>query len=214
MSFCLIFMRHLPYKVGSKTPHARTLQKVRGILTWWWHLLLLHCLTINISLSLVLIFFCLFLRTSLLTSFLTSSHLSSMCIMIRWPVISSFFLQLSCGSFATSPSSFLTLLTSTPWVPSASILFNRTRPSFQLKRPQTKTTDHAEFAAPSSSTPSTSAPSSSVAGVTLEAIMAWDVSGEHLRQKHSPLSGSSWWFHSFSISFSRGFGWWEWQWWC
>ena len=76
------------------------------------------------------------------------------------------------GSFATSPSSFLTLLISPLWVPSASVLFNRTRPSFQLKRPWTKTTDHADLAAPSSSTPSTSAPSSSVAGVTLEAIMA------------------------------------------
>ena len=88
MSFCLTFARHLPYVVASKTPHARALQKVRGSLTWWWHLILLHCITITLSQSLVLVFFCLFLRTSLLTSFLISSHLSLMCIRIWQPIFS------------------------------------------------------------------------------------------------------------------------------
>ena len=96
---------------GKQNPPCSALQKVRGSLTWWWHLLLLHCLTITLSQSLVLVFFCLFLRTSLLTSLLTSSHLSSMCIKIWRPMISSSFLKLSRGSFATSLSPFLILLT-------------------------------------------------------------------------------------------------------
>ena len=114
---------------GKQNTHARALQKVWGSLTWWWHLLLLHCLTIILSLSLVLLFFCLFLRTSLLTSFLTSSHLSLMWIRIRWLVISASFLQPSRESFTTSPSPFLILLTSPLWVPSAPVLFSRVRPS-------------------------------------------------------------------------------------
>ena len=41
-----------------QTTHARALQKVRDSLIWWWHLFLLHCLTITPSQSLVLNFCC------------------------------------------------------------------------------------------------------------------------------------------------------------
>jgi len=56
MSFYLTSVRHPPYRVSIKTPHARALQKVRDSLIWWWHLFLLHCLTITPSQSLMLDF--------------------------------------------------------------------------------------------------------------------------------------------------------------
>ena len=48
----------------------------------------------------------------------------------------------------------------------------RSEAQLRLKRPQTEMIDHSDLAAPSYLAPSTFAPSSSVAGVTLEAIMA------------------------------------------
>ena len=129
-SFCHISVRHLPYGVNVKTLHAWALQKVQDSLIWWWHLFLLHYLTITLSQSLVLDFCCPSLSILLLTSPLTSSLPSLMFIRIQRLVISSSFLQLSHGSFATFLSLFLILLTSPPWVPSTPILFDGARPSF------------------------------------------------------------------------------------
>ena len=61
---------------------------------------------------------------------LTLSLLSLMSIRIRWPVISSSFLRLSCRSFATFPSPFLFLLTTPPWVSSTPVMFDKARLNF------------------------------------------------------------------------------------
>ena len=58
MSFCLISVRNLLCGMRAKTPHTRALQKVRDSLIWWWHLFILHCLTITPSQSLMLSSFC------------------------------------------------------------------------------------------------------------------------------------------------------------
>ena len=67
---------------------------------------------------------------SFLTSPLISSLLSSMSIRIRRPVISSSFLRLSRGSFATFPFPFPFLLTTPPWVSSTPVLFGGVRLNF------------------------------------------------------------------------------------
>ena len=70
------------------------------------------------------------LEDSLSTSLLISSHLFLICIWIRVHVISSFSLWLSRVSSDTSPSPFLILLISLPWVPSVLVLFCGVRPNF------------------------------------------------------------------------------------
>ena len=94
------------------------------------------------------------------------------------------------------------------------------------KQPQTETTTP-----PAPSVPSSFAPSYSSAGVvTLEIAMAQlqrmdacldtlTVSSEHPCWSYHTMTGSPWWLHSISFSFSKGFRghgrwWWlRWSWW-
>ena len=166
-SFYLIFVRHLPYGVSVKKPHAQALQKVWDFIIWWWHLFLLHCLTISLSQNLVLDFCYPSWRILLLTSLLTSSFPLLMFIKIWQPVISSTFLRLSHESFTI----FSILIPDSPYytiMGAINIAFVRwSKAQLRSKRPRIKSIDPA-----ASAIPSTFAPSSSDGRVTVEAIMA------------------------------------------
>ena len=90
----------------------------------------LHPLTITLSQSLVLSFCYPSLRISLLTSLLTLYSPLWMSIRIQRPMISSFFLRLSRGSFATFLSPIPSLPTSRSCVPLIPFLLSRVLHNF------------------------------------------------------------------------------------
>ena len=149
-----------------------------------------------------------------------------MCIRIRRPIISTSFLQLSRGSFATFPSLFLILLTSPLWVPSASVPFGGARPSFdqsshgwrrlimqvlQLLLLWLLLSLFLFFG--SWCDPWGHHGVALAHGCSPWLSFWWDVSSEHPCRTYSMSTGLPWLFRSLPIFFSRCFSKWGWCWW-